>query len=100
MDEHLIISLRVADMRYPLKVKRKDEEIYRKAATEIDRKISQYKRSFTNNSNQSLRQLDYVVMTAIQSVAEKAEQEVRADLFEQKILELTSELDDYLKKNR
>lgn len=100
MDEHLIISLRVADMRYPLKVKRKDEEIFRKAAAEIDRKISQYRRNFTNSSNQSLRQIDYMAMTAIQSVSEKVEQETRADLFEQKISELISEMDTYLRKNR
>lgn len=100
MDEHLIISLRVADMRYPLKIKRKDEEIFRKAATEIDQRISQYRRSFTNSSNQPLRPIDYMAMTAIQSVSEKVEQEIRASLFEHKISELISELDTYLKQNR
>ena len=98
MDEHLIINLRVADMRYPLRVKRREEEVYRKAADEIDYKLGQYKNYFTGSSTQSLQNSDYMAMTAIQAVAEKVEHQLRADSFEVKIKELTGELEDYLKQ--
>jgi cell division protein ZapA len=97
MDEHLIINLRVADMRYPLKVERQKEEIFRKAAKEIDYKLVQYKNYFTGESTQPLQNADYMAMTAIQAVAEKVEHQLRADEFEAKVRELTQELGNYLK---
>lgn len=97
MDEHLIINLRVADTRYPLRVKRKDEEIYRKAANEIDYKLGQYRNYFTGDSLLSLHDKEYMAMTAIQAVAEKVECQLRADSFEAKIESLNRELDDFLK---
>lgn len=100
MDDHLIINLRVADMRYPLRVNRKDEEIYRKAANEIDYKLVQYKNYFTGDSSGSLRDVDYMAMTSIQAVAEKVEHQLRAETFEAKIKDLTKELDNYLKEGK
>ena len=97
MDDHLIINLRVAETRYPLRVRRSEEEVFRKAADEIDYKLGQYKNYFTGDSSRSLQNTDYMAMTAIQAVAEKVEQEMRAELFEAKIEELTLELDKYLK---
>ncbi len=97
MDEHLIINLRVADMRYPLRIKRRDEEIYRRAADEIDYKLVQYKNYFTGVSTQPLRDVDYMAMTSIQAVAEKVEHQLRAETFEHRIQSLTNELDEYLK---
>ncbi len=98
MDDHLVINLRIADMRYPLRIKRSDEEVYRKAADEIDYKLVQYRNYFTGNESQSLKNTDYVVMTALQAVAEKVEWQLRTNSFESRIKELTQELDDYLKK--
>ena len=97
MDDHLLINLRVADMLYGLRVKRTEEVVFRKAAKDIDYKLSQYRGYFTNNSQQPLRDIDYMAMTAIQAVAGTAEQELRAGLFEKKLKELTLELDRYLK---
>lgn len=97
MDDHLIINLRVADTRYPLRIERKDEEMYRKAADEIDYKLGQYKNYFTGNSTHSLQNADYMAMTAIQAVAEKVECQTRTSLFEVRIKKLTEELDSYLK---
>lgn len=99
MDEHLIINLRVADMRYPLRVKRQEEEMYRRAADEIDYKLGQYRNYFTGDSSHSLRNMDYMAMTAIQAVAEKVGHQLRAESFETKVKSLTKELDDYLKGN-
>lgn len=100
MDEHLIINLRVADQRYPIKIQRKDEEVLRKAANEIDYKLSQYKRYFTEDSNHTLEDKDYMAMTAIQAVKEKVEQECRINGFERKIKSLIGQMDSYLKERR
>lgn len=97
MDDHFIINLRVADMRYPLRVKREDEEVYRRAADEIDYKLVQYKNYFTGDSSHSLRNVDYMAMTAIQAVSEKVGHQLRAEEFEARIKDLTEELDLYLK---
>lgn len=97
MDDHLIINLRVADMLYTLRIKRSEEEVYRRAAKEIDYKLSQYKNYFTGNSTHSLSDVNYMAMTAIQAVAGTVEHELRAEIFENRIKELTLELDNYLK---
>lgn len=97
MDDHLIINLRVADTRYPLRIERKDEERYRKAADEIDYKLGQYKNYFTGDSSHSLNNADYMAMTAIQAVSEKVEYQLRTNLFEVRIKKMTEELDSYLK---
>ncbi len=99
MDEKFIINLRVADTRYPLRVKRKDEEIYRKAADEIDYKLGQYKNYFTGHGSRSLHNSDYMAMTAIQAVAEKVECQLRAESFESKVKALTQEMEIFLKKH-
>ena len=99
MDEHLIINLRVADTRYPLRIKRKDEEVYRKAANEIDYKLGQYRSYFTGDSLQSLHDKEYMAMTAIQAVAEKVEHQLRVQSFEAKIESLDREFENFLKKH-
>ncbi|NDV68162.1 cell division protein ZapA [Dysgonomonas sp. 25] len=98
MDEHLIINLPVANTKYPLRVKRDDEAIFRNAAKEINYKLSRYKEHFTGTSDSPLQDTDYMAMTAIQAVAEKEEQKERADMFEEKINQFVTELDDYLRK--
>lgn len=97
MDEEFVINLRVDDTRYPIKIKRLDEEVYRRAAEEIDYKLGQYKSHFTGDA-ESLQSKDYMAMTAIQSVADKAKHELRAENFEEKIKKMTDELDAFLKK--
>lgn len=97
MDEHLIINLRVADMRYPLRIERKYEEIYRRAADEIDYRLGQYKEKFTGDSSHSLTNADYMAMTAIQTVSEKVECQMRVETFEKRVKDLSLELESYLK---
>lgn len=97
MDEHLVINLRVADRKYPLRIVRRDEETFRRAAEEIDYKIGQYKRYFAGDPSSPLRDADYMAMTAIQAVAEKVDHQLRAESFEEKIKGLMNELDDYIR---
>ena len=98
MDDHFIINLRIADTKYPLRIERKDEEVFRKAAIEIDYKLSQYKNYFASDDSHTLQHADYMAMTTIQAVTEKKEQEMRAGYFELELKKLISELDEYLKK--
>jgi cell division protein ZapA len=98
MDEHFIINLRIADTKYPLRIKRKDEEVFRRAAAEIDYKLSQYKSYFASDDSHTLQHSDYMAMTTIQAVTEKKEQEMRASFFELEVKKLIDELDGYLKK--
>jgi cell division protein ZapA len=100
MDDHFIINLRVADMRYPLRIKRLEEVIYRKAAEEIDYKLVQYKKSFTRDPDRTFSEINYMAMTSIQAVAEEVEQRLRANMYEDKIKSLTEELDNYLKEDK
>lgn len=97
MDEEFVIKLRVDNAMYPVKVRREDEEVYRRAAREIDYKLGQYKSNFTGESRE-LQSKDYMAMTAIQAVADKARFEMRGEFFEEKVRALTNELDEYLKK--
>lgn len=97
MDEEFVINLLIDNTRYPIKIRRDEEEVYRRAAEEIDSKLGQYKSHFTGDSRK-LESKDYMAMTAIQAVAGKAQHEVRAEYFEEKIKSMIGELDDYLKK--
>lgn len=97
MDEEFVINLRVDNAMYPIKIKRSEEETYRRAAREIDYKLGQYKSSFTGDSR-DLQTKDYMAMTAIQVLADKARFEMRGEYFEEKIKGLTDELDEFLKK--
>ena len=99
MDEHFIINLRIAETKYPIRIKRKDEEMFRKAAVEIDYKLSQYKNHFESDESHVLQNIDYMAMTAIQAVSELTGQEMRAGFFESEIEKLIGELDEYLKKS-
>ena len=98
MDEQFVINLKVEDARYPLKIKRSEEEIYRRAAGEIDYKLGQYKSHFVADETHALESKDYMAMTAIQAVAEKAKHEIRAEMFEERVRTLIGVLDEYLKK--
>lgn len=97
-NDYFTVNLRIADTRYPLRIRRKEEEMFRKAANDIDYKLSQYKGYFTDRLSQPLQDKDYMAMTAIQAMSEKVEEQMRVDSFEKKINELTLKLDDYLKK--
>lgn len=98
IDEHLIITLRVAGKAYRLKVKRENEKIFRDAAGVIDRKINQYRNYFSGTDQEQMEDMDYVLMTSIQALSEHVELETRNNRFEDKIKALTAELDEYLKK--
>lgn len=99
MDKEFVINLSIENSNYPLKIKRTDEEVYRRAAKEINIKLEQYKRQFTTGDPAGSQSKDYMAMTAIQAVVEKATYEMQAEHLEGGLKELTKELDAYLKAN-
>lgn len=100
MDEHLIITLHVFDRVYRLRIKRKDEKIYRDAADAIEKKTNQYRKTFKGVETESLRESDYMAMTTIQALSENVDLENQNKSYEDKIRALTEELDMFLRKHR
>ena len=60
MDDLFEIKLRVGGLYYPLKIKRKDEFMYREAARRINDKLNRYRERYPQLSNEK-----YYVMAAI-----------------------------------
>lgn len=100
MSEHFIITLRVLDRVYRLKVKRKDEKKFRDAVVAIEKKTTQYRNYFAGSDSRNLLERDYLAMTTIQALSETEDLEAKNSFFEDKVKSLTNELDAYLKKSK
>ena len=99
MKEHFVITLRIFNKVYRLRIKRKDEKIYRDAADAIIKKTNQYRDFFSGEGNDQLGNEEYMVMTTIQALSENADLEDRDEVYERKIKALTEELDIFLKQH-
>lgn len=98
-DERFLLTLSIAGRKYPLRIKRSEEQAFRNAAKKIEDKINQYRIAFGKGNNELTTQ-DFVVMTALQAMVENFSLGDRNNTkpFEDKIHSLIGELDDYLKK--
>ena len=98
-DEKFLLTLEVAGRKYPLRIKKSDEQAFRDAAKKINTKINQYRVAYGGGNSRMTTQ-DFVAMTAIQALAENVSlgDKNNTKPFEDKIDSLISELDDYLKK--
>ena len=96
MDDTFLINIVIAGKKYPLTIKRKDEEIARAAADQLNRKILRYRQHFAIEVDTR----DLLAMVAFQLSMNNLEQEGRNDTkpFTDKIQELTAELEGYLGK--
>lgn len=95
MNDEIKINLQMAGSTYPLTIKRKDEEMIRKAAKEVDNRMNAYKKHFPNVSPERI-----IAMVAYQFSLEKLRLEDRNDTepYTNKIKELTEELENYFKE--
>jgi cell division protein ZapA len=93
------IQLRVADKVYPLFCKRSEEGLFRKAATAINDKISQYRSRF---SGAKLECQDFVIMAAIHISVENLLLKQREDTSPmlERIELLDKEIEEYLQSIR
>ncbi len=98
MDDKFLIHIEIAGRRYPLTIRRSDEERARKAAAQINSKMFQYRHELFEN-DASVDAMDLLAMTAFQlSFRNLRYEEVNETTpFVEKISELKQELEDYLK---
>lgn len=95
MDEEFVINIEIAGKKYPLTIKRRDEELVRAAAAQINSKILQYRQHFAVDVDMK----DLLAMVAFQLSMHNLQLEEKNDTspFTEKIQELTSEVEEYLK---
>ncbi len=93
MDEELSINITIAERRYPMKVKRSEEEKIRKAAKVINERILQYQRLYTGRDNQ-----DFLAMSALQFAIQVLEMKEKSDVTPaiKQIEEINQQLAEYL----
>ena len=98
-DEKFLLTLEIAGKKYPLKIKRSEEQSFREAAKRVNIKINQYRVAYGGNNSPMTTQ-DFLAMTAIQALAENFTlgNKNNTKPFEDKIDSLISELADYLKR--
>ncbi|MGI6074065.1 MAG: cell division protein ZapA [Fermentimonas sp.] len=99
VDDRFILTLEIAGKKYPLRIKRSEEEAFRAAEKNIEDRINKYRIAFGGESSKVTMQ-DYLAMIAIQACAENFSLSDRNDTkpYEDKINSLINELDVYLKK--
>lgn len=95
MDDEFLINILVAGKRYSIMIRRDEEEMFRKAAKRIDKKVMAYQGKYET----PLEKQDILALIALQAVVEQLEMEEKNDMspFEEKIQELDNELEKYLK---
>ena len=95
MDEEFLINIVIAGKKYPLTIKRHEEELARAAADQIISKILQYRQHFAVEVDTK----DLLAMVTFQLSVENLKLEDKNDTspFTEKIQELTDELESYLK---
>lgn len=98
-DEKFLLTLTVDGRKYPLRIKRSEEQAFRDAAKKINTKINQYRVAF-GGENSDMTSQDFMAMTAIQALVENFSlgDKNNTKPFEDKIVSIVRELDDYLKK--
>ena len=78
MDETFTINLYIAEKHYPLRIKRSEEELVRKAAKLINDKIAQY-RGLYNVEEAGLELRDLLAMAACQIAIEAIKNSEKTD---------------------
>jgi len=96
--ERFLLTLTIDGRKYPIKIRRTEEEAYRDAAKQINNKINQYRVTYGDSSG--LISQDFMAMTAIQALVENFTlgKKNYTQPHEDKISSLIMELDQYLEK--
>ncbi len=96
MDDKLKIHLLIDNERYPLTIKREDEQLYRDAAKQIDNKLNKYRRTFPEFDSYK-----HWAMAALELAFENVSLKDKNDTepYMQKIADLVKELDECINNN-
>ncbi|MDA3880585.1 MAG: cell division protein ZapA [Prolixibacteraceae bacterium] len=65
MDDEFTINVTIAERRYPIRIKRKDEETVRNAAKRINDRVLLYRKNYKGTDSQ-----DFMAMATLQFVIE------------------------------
>ncbi|MFA5463647.1 MAG: cell division protein ZapA [Dysgonamonadaceae bacterium] len=97
-EERFLLTLTIDGRKYPIKIRRSEEEAFRDAAKKINNKINQYRVTYGDSSG--LISQDFMAMTAIQVLVENFTlgKNNYTQPYEDKIISLIMELDQYLGK--
>ena len=98
MEDTFTINLYIADKHYPLRIKRSEEELVRKAARLINDKIALYRTHFKVEDSE-LELKDLLAMAACQVAIQalKAEERTDSSPITKSIIQLDKELEDFLR---
>jgi cell division protein ZapA (FtsZ GTPase activity inhibitor) len=98
MDDTFTINLYIADKHYPLRIKRSEEELVRKAARLINDKIAQYRNHYKMEES-ALELKDLLAMAACQIAIQALMAEERTDNspITESIIQLNKELEEFLR---
>jgi len=97
MDDTFTINLYIADKHYPLRIKRSEEELVRKAARLINDKIALYRTHFkVEDSELELKDLLAMAACQIAIQALKAEERTDSSPIAESIIQLNKELEAFL----
>ena len=95
MDDKFLIHVEIAGKSYGIRINRSEEQVAREAVRQIRKKMDQYRKKYSDVDVK-----DLLAMVAFQLSMHNLELEKRNDTnpFTDKIQELTTELEGYLKK--
>lgn len=94
MDDKFLIHVEIAGKSYGVRINRSEEEVARQGVKQIRDKINQYRKEYPEADEK-----DLLAMVTFQLSIENLQLEDRNDTkpFTDKIQELTSDLEDYLR---
>ena len=95
--DKLIIKLMIGNQIYPISVKREQEEIFRKAAKDINEKLQRYQTTYPNQGYEkymSIALLDFAVKVL------QLENSNETEPYNKTLAQLTLEIEQTLGKNK
>ncbi len=97
MDDKLNINLWIGNQRFQLHILRKDEQLYREAAKQVNDKLNKYRRDYPN-----LRAEEIWAMASLELSFQHISMKDRNDTqpFIEKIKELENDIDQYIRKKQ
>lgn len=94
-EDKLVIKLMVGNQLYPISVRRDQEEVFRRAAKDINEKLQKYQTTYPNQGYEkymSIALLDFAVRTL------QIEKDNSTSLYSDIIMALTKEIEQVIEK--
>ena len=98
MDERLSITVIIDGQKYPMNIKRSEEEIIRRAAQQINDRLVMYRQRFASQKKQPF---DFFAMVCLDFATRYLNSENASDdtEFMSELQILSGEIDDYIQKS-